>query len=93
MSSPRIVNLPSNTDKLMSAAVNMGPNSHNSSDISLPTENIKKTLTLCMLGNVCMLIVAANFFFKINSFEKFFQEHYQNVKWFGSRSGLIFCQF
>ena len=26
-------------------------------------------------------------FFKINSFRNFFQEHYQSVKWFGSKSG------
>ena len=31
-------------------------------------------------------------FFKINFFQKFFQEHYQNVKQFGSRSVLMFCR-
>ena len=30
-------------------------------------------------------------FFKINVFQKFFQEHYQSVKQFGSRSGPMFC--
>ena len=29
-------------------------------------------------------------FFKIYFFKKFFQEHYQSVKWFGSRLGLTF---
>ena len=31
-------------------------------------------------------------FFKINFFEKFFQEHFQSVKQFESRSDLTFCQ-
>ena len=31
-------------------------------------------------------------FFKINFFEKFFQEYLQSVKQFGSRSGLTSCQ-
>ena len=31
-------------------------------------------------------------FFKINFFEKFFQEYHQNVKQFGSRSGLTFSR-
>ena len=31
-------------------------------------------------------------FFKINIFKKFFHEHYQSVKQFGSRSGLTFCR-
>ena len=30
---------------------------------------------------------SADFFFKINFFEKFFQEYHQSVKQFGSRSG------
>ena len=41
-------------------------------------------LTLCMLGNFsclsCRLLI---FFFKINVFQKFVQEHYQSVKQFG----------
>ena len=32
------------------------------------------------------------FFFKINFFEKFFQEYYLRVKQIGSRSGPTFCQ-
>ena len=31
-------------------------------------------------------------FFKINFFKKFFQEHYQWVKRFGSKSGPTFCR-
>ena len=31
-------------------------------------------------------LLSADFFFKINFFKKFFQEHYQSVKRFGSRS-------
>ena len=39
-----------------------------------------------MLGNICMLLLSsAIFFFKINIFKKFFQEHYQCVKQFGFR--------
>ena len=34
----------------------------------------------------CMLISRLLFFFKINSFEKYFQEYHQSVKQFGSRS-------
>ena len=33
----------------------------------------------------------ADFFFKNNFFEKFFQEYHQSVKQFGSRSGPTFC--
>ena len=36
-----------------------------------------------------LLMSSADFFFKI--FKKFFQEHYQRVKQFGSRSGPTFC--
>ena len=31
-------------------------------------------------------------FFEINFLKKFFQEHYQSVKLFGSRPDLTFCQ-
>ena len=31
-------------------------------------------------------------FFKINVFEKFFEEYHQSVKQFGSRSGSTFCR-
>ena len=31
-------------------------------------------------------------FFRINVFKTFFQEHYQSVKWFGSRLRLTFCR-
>ena len=34
-----------------------------------------------------MLLLSSADFFKINFFKKFFQEHYQSVKWFGTRSG------
>ena len=35
-----------------------------------------------------LFLSSANvFFFKINIFKNFFQEHYQSAKWFGSRSG------
>ena len=50
------------------------------------------SLTLCMLGNfspICCRLLA---FFKSSYFKKFFQEHYQGVKQFGSRSGLTCCQ-
>ena len=45
-----------------------------------------------MLGNFftcfcCRLLD----FLNINFFKKFFKEHYQSVKWFGSRSGPTFC--
>ena len=36
-----------------------------------------------------ILFSQADFFFQ-NHFFKIFQEHYQPVKWFGSRSGLTF---
>ena len=38
------------------------------------------------------LFLSSAEFFKINFFEKFFQECYQSVKQFGSRSGPTFCQ-
>ena len=37
-----------------------------------------------------MLLLSAECF-KIYFFKKFFQEHYQSVKQFGSKSGLTFC--
>ena len=50
------------------------------------------SLTLCMLGMSSMLLLSyADFFLEITFFPKFFQEHYQSVKQFGSRSGLTFC--
>ena len=42
-------------------------------------------LTICMPGIFSWLT-----FFKINFFKNFFQELYQNVKQFGSKSGLAF---
>ena len=44
-------------------------------------------LTLCMLG-IFMLLLSCLYFFKIN-FLKIFQEHFQSVKLFGSRSGPL----
>ena len=35
---------------------------------------------------------SVDFFLKINFFKKLFQEYYQSVKQFGSRSGPTFCQ-
>ena len=44
-----------------------------------------KLIPTTLLGNY----VFADFFFKINFFEKFFQEYHQMVKKFGSRSGSM----
>ena len=45
-------------------------------------------LTVCMLGNFpCLCCSLLTFFLK-----KFFQEHYQSIKQFGSRSGPAFCR-
>ena len=35
---------------------------------------------------------SGDFFFKINVFEKFFQEYHQSFNHFGSRSGQTLCQ-
>ena len=43
-------------------------------------------LDLCMLGNFSCFCCCVKIFFKINFFKKFFQEHYQSVKWFGFKS-------
>ena len=51
-----------------------------------------KSLTLRMLGNFYMLLLSSADFFKIIFFKKFFQEHYQCVKQFGSQSGPTCCQ-
>ena len=45
-----------------------------------------------MLGNFSFFCCRLLTFFKINFFEKFFQEHYQSVKQFGSRSGPTLCR-
>ena len=51
--------------------------------------SIHLPLTLCMLGNLsCICCLLLNFF--KNDLKKFFQEHYQSVKLFGSRSGPTF---
>ena len=42
---------------------------------------------LCLLSNLACLFV-----FKINFFEKLFQEYPQSVKQFGFRSGPTFCR-
>ena len=52
----------------------------------------RECLTLCMLGNFSCFVVVCRLFFKINFFKKFFQEHYQIVNGFGSRSGSTFCR-
>ena len=49
------------------------------------------SLILCVLGNFLGFCCRLLTFFIINFFEKFFQEHYQSVKQFGSRSGPMFC--
>ena len=49
--------------------------------------------TLCMLGNFSCFCCRLLTFFKMNFFEKIFQEHYQSVKRLGSRSGLTESQF
>ena len=49
-------------------------------------------LTLCMLGNFSCFFCRLLIFFKINFFEKLFQEHYQSVKQFGSRPGPTFSK-
>ena len=46
-------------------------------------------LTLCILG-IFMLLMSSADIFKINFFKRIFQEHYQSVKRFGSRSGPTF---
>ena len=45
--------------------------------------------TLCVVAQA--LMSSADFFFKINFFEKFFHEYHQRVKSFRSRSGPTFC--
>ena len=66
-------------------------------------DNLTK-LTTCfslyksfMVNSACWVIFQIHDFcqltiFNINFFIQFFQEQYQNVKLFGSRSGLTFCQ-
>ena len=48
----------------------------------------------CLLYNfACFFFLTSDkFFFKITIFTKFFQEYYQSVKQFGSRSGPTFCR-
>ena len=41
-------------------------------------------------GQFCMLFLSSADFFKINFFEKVFQEYHQSVKQLGSSSGLTF---
>ena len=46
----------------------------------------------CMLGNFHDFFCRLLTFYKINFFEKFFQEYNQSVKQLASRSGPTFCR-
>ena len=47
---------------------------------------------IALVGNFSCFCCCLLTFFKINFFKKLFQEHFQSVKWFGSRSGPTFCR-
>ena len=54
---------------------------------------VKKRLFKLSLGIIFMKFMSsADFFLKINFFEKFFQEYHQGVKQFVFRSGPTFCR-
>ena len=57
-----------------------------------PFQKIISGILSVMLGNFFMLLMSSADFFKINLFKKFFQEYYQSVKQFGSRSGPTDCR-
>ena len=65
---------------------------HYPSSVLKPEVITDTYLTLCMMGNFTCFCCRLLTFFKINFLIKFFQEHYQSVNQFGSRSGLKFCQ-
>ena len=48
--------------------------------------------TLCMLGKFACFFYRLLIFFKINFFQKFFQEYHKSVKQFESRAGPTFCR-
>ena len=50
------------------------------------TRKVYCFLTLCMLGNLCRLLII----FKIDFFEKFFQEYHQSVKRYTALSRFLF---
>ena len=50
------------------------------------------TFTFCMLGNISCFCCCVLTFFNIKIFKKFFQEQYQSVKRFESRSGPTYCR-
>ena len=49
-------------------------------------------ISACWVIFMLIFLSPADFFFKINFFKTLFQEHYQSVKQFGSRSGPTFCR-
>ena len=49
-------------------------------------------LTLCILGNFSCFFCCQLIIFKINFFEKFFQEYHQSVIQIGSRTGPTCCR-
>ena len=49
-------------------------------------------ITLCMLGNFTCFCCRQLTFLKISFLKKIFQDHYQSVKQFGSRSGPTFVR-
>ena len=52
----------------------------------------RRGLTLCMLGKFSCFRSRLLNLFKTNFLKKIFQEHYQSVKRFRSRSGPTFCR-
>ena len=66
----------------------------NSLDPDQDRQNVGPDLgqTVCKGYQQMLLLLPANFFFKIIFFKNFCQEHYQSVKQFGSRSGSTECQ-
>ena len=49
-------------------------------------------ITLCFCWVIFHVFCCLLIFFKINFFEKFFQEYHQSVKQLGSRSGPTICR-
>ena len=59
--------------------------------VTLLKVNRLNGLTLCMLGNFSCVCMSSADFSKLAFFKRLFQQHYQRVKHFGSRSGPTLC--
>ena len=61
-------------------------------ELRIKTTNVSEGIFVLQYNYLCAGLINIHAFvcvFKMNFFKKFFQELYESVKWFGSRSGPL----